>query len=366
MRGLSLLLVRVVLVTMEEMLGHLSSFSIMEEEAKVIGISDEVMEKDRREKEQDRMKVLVMEPWTFNKSLLILKSMNGVIWEIGEKIRKWIGKFIDVVTDKNGHCPGIYMRLRVQIDVSKPLRLECVDAKVRNMKAYDQLLYSPKLRANTRSLGPGKVGCDRRDGSGGRREHSRDPNLSALDFLRSSIGIHIFSKVRAKDRDPRFKQISNPRDLHLHATTNEVTLGRLTKKKKTWRQARELLKRLRTNPEVPWICGGDFNKILTPTEAEGGGDCSLNDMLLFRETLDWYDLVDMDYVGPKLTWDNWRIGSANIQVRLDRFVANTCWRLKFRRAKVAVLDFWGSDHRALLLQLVPNKKNDNKRRYGDF
>ena len=45
-----------------------------------------------------------------------------MILEIGEKIGNGIGKFIDVVADKNGRCPGIYMRLRVQIDISKPLR----------------------------------------------------------------------------------------------------------------------------------------------------------------------------------------------------------------------------------------------------
>ena len=52
---------------------------------------------------------------------------------------------------------------------------------------------------------------------------------------------------------------------------------------------------------MPWICGGDFSKVLNPSEVDSGGERSLNDMLLFRETLDWCDLVDMGYVGPKLT-----------------------------------------------------------------
>ena len=112
--------------TMDEMLGRLSSFSITEEEASVIGIPDEVIEKSRKEasfglmgkvlsskpfnkgsvmstmiklwaadgdlsaqvidrdtflfsfkKEQDRARVLAMEPWSFNKSLILLKTVNG-------------------------------------------------------------------------------------------------------------------------------------------------------------------------------------------------------------------------------------------------------------------------------------------------
>ena len=95
---------------------------------------------------------------------------------------------------------------------------------------------------------------------------------------------------------------------------------------------------------MPWICGGDFNEILNLLEAADGGEQSLNEMLIFREALDWCDLTDMGFVGPKLTWDNCRSGDDNIQVCLDRFVANSSWRLKFRRAKVVVLNFWGSDH----------------------
>lgn len=137
-------------------------------------------------------------------------------------------------------------------------------------------------------------------------------------------------------------------------------------KKKYRRWAWDLLKRLPTNSNVPWICGGGFNEVLSPTEGEGGGAWSLNDMLIFRETLESCDLVDLGFVGPKLTWDNRREGRANIQVRLDRFVANTSWRSKYRRARVEVMDFWGSNHQPLLLRLSPKSNMDMKRWGGGF
>ncbi|GMN44875.1 hypothetical protein TIFTF001_014061 [Ficus carica] len=266
---------------MDEMLGRLSSFSITEEEASVIGIPDEVIEKGRKEasfglmgevlsskpfnkgsvmstmiklwaadgdlsaqvidrdiflfsfkKEQDRARVLAMEPWSFNKSLMLLKTVNGdetlrwdswnltcfwirvynlpydgMIREIGEKFGNGIGRFLDVITDKNGRCPGMYMRLRVQIDVSRPLRrgamvqlgsngakvwtsfkyervpdfcfgcgrighgrLECVDDKIRNANSSEQMAYNSDLRADLRSersRGSGNAGGSKWTGSNG-------------------------------------------------------------------------------------------------------------------------------------------------------------------------------------------------------
>ena len=72
-----------------------------------------------------------------------------------------------------------------------------------------------------------------------------------------------------------------------------------------------------------WVCGGDFNEILSPGEKTGGDDWPFSDMLRFRNVLVCCDLMDMGYVGPKLTWDNRREDGANIQEGLDRFVAIT-------------------------------------------
>ncbi|GMN40449.1 hypothetical protein TIFTF001_009667 [Ficus carica] len=517
---------------MEEMLGCLNSFSITEEEAMVIGISNEVMEKGREEARfgllgkilsskpynmgsvmstMDKLaKVLAMEPWSFNKSL-ILKAVNGdkalqwdswsltcfwirvynllydgMIREIREKIGNGIGKFIDVVTDKNGRCPGIYMWVpdfcfgcgRVGHG-----RLECVDDRVRNLNSSDRLLYSSELRADIHPLGLGKASGGRRDGNGGRSKRSGELHHSMPEFPENLTEIQILSKTVAEIQDPISSQIPVSRDsvslvapidrrdmgvaittnldyipfiprnqwvddtessshvggthpfnktvslggkpiivgpnvnvpssrlellLHnsggMHATIHvdkkeaEVLVfsagvvesvkrnagkwkkearlkgvigsvssssGKLKNvkrkmdmefssrshidvdvtsdlgdewrftfygptKKKAHRHAWKLLKRLRTNPDVPWICGGDFNEVLNPSEVDSGGERSLSDMLLFR------------------------------------FVANTSWRLKFRRANVVVLNSWGSNYKAFLLQPMPNRKKDNKRKSGGF
>lgn len=82
--------------------------------------------------------------------------------------------------------------------------------------------------------------------------------------------------------------------------------------------------------DVQWLCGGDFNEILSPSKRDGGGDRPLLGMLRLKEALEWCDLVDLGYVGSKLTSDNKREGKANIQVRLDRFVSNTPWLQVYR------------------------------------
>ncbi|GMN68652.1 hypothetical protein TIFTF001_037707 [Ficus carica] len=428
---------------MEEMLGHLSSFSITEEEAMVIGIPDEVMEKGRKEarfgllgkilsskpyikgsvmstmdklwvtegdlstqvidrdtflfsfeKEQDRAKVLAMEPWSFNESLLILKAVNGnealrwdswsftcfwirvynlpydgMIQEIGEKIDNGIGKFI--LFPKLGESSGteihadsgfwgfesagvtwvIYLPLMKRSELG-------VDDTIHVERQEDEgLVFSVGVvEPVKRSVGKWKKEARLKGVHG-----SASSSCTKLKNAKRKMDVELLAGDAAK-----IVWVEVVVSRYSGGTLGNLRDSTVRQKKKARRHAWELLKCLRTNLDVPWICGGDFNEVLNPSEVDGGGERSLNDMLLFRETLDWCDLVDMDYVGPKLTWDNRRSGNANIQVRLDRFVANTSWQLKYRRANVVVLDFWGSDHRALLLPTVPSKKKKNKRKSGGF
>ncbi|KAL5826927.1 hypothetical protein ACOSQ3_018768 [Xanthoceras sorbifolium] len=100
---------------------------------------------------------------------------------------------------------------------------------------------------------------------------------------------------------------------------------------------------------------GDFNDILLFREKNGGSDKSVSGMLNFRETLEAYGLEDLAANGPQFTWNNKRKDQANIQKRLDLFLANEDWRELFDEAWVENLDFWFSDHRPVLISLESKK-----------
>ena len=69
----------------------------------------------------------------------------------------------------------------------------------------------------------------------------------------------------------------------------------------------------------------------------------------FRACLDDCGLRDVGFRGNKLTWDHEKGGAQNLLERLDQIVANDDWIDLFPRHVVANLDFWGFDHRVVLI-----------------
>jgi len=63
------------------------------------------------------------------------------------------------------------------------------------------------------------------------------------------------------------------------------------KKFRTW----EMLKRLSTPSDGPWMCAGDFNEILYNHEKEGGRSCPQSYMDQFREALEACELQDLGF-----------------------------------------------------------------------
>ncbi|KAL5819516.1 hypothetical protein ACOSQ4_023358 [Xanthoceras sorbifolium] len=113
-----------------------------------------------------------------------------------------------------------------------------------------------------------------------------------------------------------------------------------------------LLRRLRGLSSLPWLCGGDFNEILSDSE-KMGGSFRLDSLIRnFRSLLYDCDLFDLGFRGPSFTWSNKQEGSNLIQERLDRCLCDLSWHCLFGESKVTNLGFWRSDHRPILLEVL--------------
>ncbi|KAG8380712.1 hypothetical protein BUALT_Bualt06G0044500 [Buddleja alternifolia] len=99
----------------------------------------------------------------------------------------------------------------------------------------------------------------------------------------------------------------------------------------------------------PWLAIGDFNAVTSALEKKRGKSFVSSSNGGFKNILDEGGLVDLGFDGHPYTWSNKRDGWANIQLRLDRCVANTGWIGCFPRAFVSHLPMINSDHSLLLL-----------------
>ncbi|KAL5848695.1 hypothetical protein ACOSQ4_006708 [Xanthoceras sorbifolium] len=68
--------------------------------------------------QSDRIRVLVSDPWNFDNAILILQEPK---WA-GELARSLVGKVSEVDGGASGDCLGRYLRVRVGIDVTQPLK----------------------------------------------------------------------------------------------------------------------------------------------------------------------------------------------------------------------------------------------------
>ena len=97
-----------------------------------------------------------------------------------------------------------------------------------------------------------------------------------------------------------------------------------SKRMESW----NLLRYLARMDPTPWVCFGDFKEILSPDEKFGGNGCQM--------TLEECGLSELEYTGPKFTWNNKQDGTAFIKERLDRVVANREWCGAYPNVEVVV------------------------------
>jgi endonuclease/exonuclease/phosphatase family metal-dependent hydrolase len=106
---------------------------------------------------------------------------------------------------------------------------------------------------------------------------------------------------------------------------------------------------LRARSDLPWCVLGDFNEAMWSFEQLSKNRRPENQMLAFRDVLETCGLVDLGFTGYPFTYDNKRSGNNNVQVRLDRAVADNAWRNIFVEAHVKHLVSPCSDHMPFVL-----------------
>ncbi|KAK3195441.1 hypothetical protein Dsin_026751 [Dipteronia sinensis] len=86
----------------------------------------------------------------------------------------------------------------------------------------------------------------------------------------------------------------------------------------------------------------------------------------FCSALDDCGPEDMGFLGPVFTWCNKRGGLDMVHERLDKGVCNLQWRNIFLDATASHLEFWKSNHRPLLLDIVRRARKTENRYSGRY
>ena len=83
----------------------------------------------------------------------------------------------------------------------------------------------------------------------------------------------------------------------------------------------KLLKELSGLYPLPWLVIEDFNEIICSSEKEGTAIRPNKQMACFNEAIDFYNLREVGFVGPKYTWLYQKQDGSQIRERLDRALA---------------------------------------------
>jgi hypothetical protein len=103
------------------------------------------------------------------------------------------------------------------------------------------------------------------------------------------------------------------------------------------------------NYSAPWLCIGDFNKILDQSEKIGGRPFACSSCDPFREFINHHGLIDLGFTGNPFTWSNNRNGDRLIKERLDRGFASPDWINLFPSYSIRHLPSYSSDHNPIIL-----------------
>ncbi|XP_061373379.1 uncharacterized protein LOC133315733 [Gastrolobium bilobum] len=133
------------------------------------------------------------------------------------------------------------------------------------------------------------------------------------------------------------------------------------KRKSLW----EDLRLIGRTMDDPWLVSGDFNEIVCAEEKRGGGPVDYNRCNQFSNVLSACGVLDLGGGGNRFTWRGPKFLHLNrIFKRLDRAVANECWRTSFEDADVLTLPGLFSDHCPILVRLVKEDSDWRERPFS--
>ena len=112
---------------------------------------------------------------------------------------------------------------------------------------------------------------------------------------------------------------------HIDAVVTDPTFGfkwRITgfygNPNTNWRrESWELLQFLNAQFQMPWVCMGDFNEILSCSKKWGGLERPQQQNEGFRRVVNVCGFLDLGYEGPDFNWCNQRSAGERIRLRLD-------------------------------------------------
>ncbi|XP_031254340.1 uncharacterized protein LOC116112330 [Pistacia vera] len=112
-----------------------------------------------------------------------------------------------------------------------------------------------------------------------------------------------------------------------------------------------LLRELKAQSNMAWLCIGDFNEICHQYEKFGAADRPYRQMQNFREALLDYDLSEIPFNGDFFTWNNGREGWYFTKEKLDKDFGNEAWFELFSDCIVNSLSVSSSDHKLIFIQI---------------
>ena len=139
-----------------------------------------------------------------------------------------------------------------------------------------------------------------------------------------------------------------------------------SKRKYSW----DSLRQLSTQSQLPWICIGDYNEVLSQNEFQGYGPRNNWQIMNFRQALMDSNLHDLGYEGFTYTWCHSQTYPNTIRARLDCACATQDFLDIFLESKIKHMHSILADHLPIVFSFenfIKFSKTKNKvKRFKHF